>query len=477
MKARTSFLMKGIYFILVLIIIAVILNQIVSLNIKTVEEEKRIELMDKSTDILETLAGNKRCLGYVEPGSIEGKDISLTLHRVIDIEKLKYFSSEFSDVEPDCAKDFEFGYRVKVENFPINISTHTVERQDAVFGKILKLIDGKKTVFVLDSSGSMNGDAGSCSVDTKYPDSKICCLKQFMYGFIDELKTGSGIAVNVYGYHSTPYQWLISPFEILNGNRANLKNEISTLTPEDGTPMCKGLEAAFEFAKDNRVEAIVLLTDGTENDVCVYPKCPGSTGSGPSSADIARDYVDSGIPVHTVGFGTEGVCYPVLEEVASISGGEFFTAETCEELISESETVNFTIPREVWWFGDRYFSKEEALKDSVKVSIPVILRYNISTFVPGKMTITLVNGEFEKLIGFVEQSCLTETNSITSLVLHYPTRLDVRDGINYLCMEFLDEERCQRLACEKDIEFSGTRAPGNYRIYTRHEVDKLKIIV
>jgi len=158
--------------------------------------------------------------------------------------------------------------------------------------------------------------------------------------------------------------------------------------------------------------------------------------------------------------------------------GEYFEAKTCEELLSETkEILNVEIPGEAWEFGDSDFSKDEALKSSVKVSIPVILRYNISTFVPGRMSIILVNGGFESLIGFIEQSCLTETDLITSLFLHYPTSLDIIDGKNYLCMEFFDEKRCQRFGCEKSIEFDGTKTPGNYKIYSRHENNILKIII
>jgi len=71
MKARSSFFMKGIYFIIVLVIIAIVINQIVSMNLISVKEWESINLRDKSSNILETLTGNKNCLAYEEAGSIE----------------------------------------------------------------------------------------------------------------------------------------------------------------------------------------------------------------------------------------------------------------------------------------------------------------------------------------------------------------------------------------------------------------------
>jgi len=142
--SESSFFIKGIYLILILIIIAFVINQITSLHLSSTEQQKDIELIEKSNNILETLAGNKNCLAYEEPGRVEGKYVELAIHRVIDKDKLDYFSDNYFDVEPDCAKDFTYGYRVEVETLPVNISTIEELRRGGAFGEILELINGKK---------------------------------------------------------------------------------------------------------------------------------------------------------------------------------------------------------------------------------------------------------------------------------------------------------------------------------------------
>jgi hypothetical protein len=468
MRGKMNFLMKGIYLILVIIIIAIVINQITTVNVGVSKGQEENRLREKSMSILDTLVGSTKCLGYEESGKVEGKNIDLASHRIIDVEKLKNFSKDFADLEPDCARDFEFGYRVSVETLPINITTSEVKRQGGVLGKILELIDGKKTVFIADVSGSMGDIGGNCDIDPNFINMKICCLKLFLIGFVEKMKDESMITIIPYGDNNECNPIELFPFTKLEGNRARIKNEIMKFTPIDGTPMCKALERGFEFAINNGGDAIVLLTDGCEN-ICCY--------SSPQTPDIANQYKSSGIPVYTVAYGSYA-CIQPLEETAKISGGEYFDARTCEELISTpQESINVKMSKGFWQFGDSTSSENEALKGSDKISIPVIIYYNESTFIPGTMTIRLFNGELEKLVGFIEQTCLTGVDSTYSLFLDYPTSLEVREGKNYICIKFPDKKNCQMLACDKQINFSGTSAPGNYMIQSLNEANILKIII
>lgn len=123
MKAQTSLLMKGIYLIVVFVTISIALNRVVSLNLVSTEEEKNFQQRDKATSLLETLAGSSECLAYEEEGSAEGEILELSLHRILDKKKLDDFSSRFSDIQPECARDFTSGYRIDVETFPVEISS------------------------------------------------------------------------------------------------------------------------------------------------------------------------------------------------------------------------------------------------------------------------------------------------------------------------------------------------------------------
>lgn len=149
----------------------------------------------------------------------------------------------------------------------------------------------------------------------------------------------------------------------------------------------------------------------------------------------------------------------------------------------EVKTLPVSIPGIVniesnkWSFGDFQFSKNEALENEITISVPVVVWYNASALLPATMEITLVNGELEKLTGFVEQTCLAGIDAIFNMNLHYPVYLDLQQGKSYLCMKFFDEERCQKLTCEKEIKFEGIKTPGYYKIYSKIEGNILKIVV
>jgi len=332
----------------------------------------------------------------------------------------------------------------------------------------------KNVLFLVDVSGSMQDSAGECS-EYMFEGSKLCCVKKFLNGFIDEMKDGSNVSVFVY---STTNFELLFDFTTLNEtNREELKDKIIPLEAYGGTPMCRALEEGFKKAEEKMDEGkpeIVLLTDGCENSGC-------SCEEG-SSVIVAGDY--TGIPVHTIGFGqgldkgpcSPPVCIGPLQEVADITGGEFFRAKTCGELIETEipEPIEVEMEADVWTFGDREFSEDEALKEKIRVSIPVVVRYNQSTFLPGTMSITLVNGELEKLVGFIEETCFTEKELVLTLYLNYPVSL--KDE-NKICMEFKSGDKCQKLACEKTIEFHEIERPGKYKFYSRHEKGVLKILV
>lgn len=138
---------------------------------------------------------------------------------------------------------------------------------------------------------------------------------------------------------------------------------IDRLSLGDGTAIGEGIHAAVEMAlshrpseaigpeqgdgggdgdsddEDDPAEAIIVLSDG-------------ETTMGRPDLAGAGEAADAGIPVSTISFGTgagvvfiqgQGIPVPVnegaLEQVASTTGGEFFTAATAEELQSILDAV------------------------------------------------------------------------------------------------------------------------------------------
>ncbi|MFH8108617.1 MAG: vWA domain-containing protein [Candidatus Aenigmatarchaeota archaeon] len=460
-KGQTSLLIKGIYIILVLVSIAIFINRIFFSNLASAQQERNLLLKNRANRLLDVLAGDVRCLAYKEKGSLENRIIELSSHRILDKRKLDDFL-RFSEIQPDCARDFDFGYRVDVETFPLKISSAEVGKKEGVFGKLLSLIDGKKVVFVLDVSGSMGDPGGKCDVDVR-KNTKICCLKLFIYGFIEKMSDDSEIAVIPYGDENDCDPKLLFPFTKLNSFsvRENLKSKISSLYPYDKTPMAPGLKKGFEYAISNGGQAIVLLTDGIEN-MCG------------SSIEIANNYKSTNIPVYTVAYGSEADVAR-LEEIASITNGQFFDARTCEELVSQPrETLEVEIPSMTWEFGDLEFSEKEALRLAFSISVPINVFIDGTTTIPGKMTIRIVDGELEEFRGFLDRSCLTNTDFQNIFTFHYPISLEPLT--NKICLEIEGKKICQKLACNKKIEFSSL-SPGRYKIYTKNLDNVLEVIV
>jgi len=94
---------------------------------------------------------------------------------------------------------------------------------------------------------------------------------------------------------------------------------IPNLTAAGNTPLLAGMQNALGMFGDEMSKAIVLLSDG-------YHNCP-STITLPNSEvnNLVDDLNDEGISVYTIGFGRPtDVDHPLLEELASQTGGEFY---------------------------------------------------------------------------------------------------------------------------------------------------------
>jgi hypothetical protein len=421
------------------------------------QERKSTELREAATKNLDILVGSEDCLAFKEKTDVENKPMDLSLHSLIDFRKLKDYATRFSDFEPDCARDYKFGYRVRVETLPIDISSESAKwGSEGVFGKILELIDGKKTTFVLDSSGSMKEMAG--------PKSKMDCLKDFMNGFVDSLSAGSGIAIFVYGTGNCGIEDVTNGLVILDGNRNFLKNKINGLYPQDATPLGEALETGFIFSKQNGIDTIVLLTDGCQWD------CAKDDVNYP--VDIAQKYMNEGITVYTIGFGLTA-CLDPLKKIAQMTGGEFFDARLCEELVAPKpkERLNVNIPVQSWEFGSSVFSKDESLKEMLTISVPVNVYFDESKILPAKMVITIVDGELERLVNAVEKVCSTNKTENFSLFFSYPT-YSVGDKI---CMDFPSGKGCQKISCGLPLEFFSI-SPGNYVITIQPSTNSIKVV-
>ena len=117
-----------------------------------------------------------------------------------------------------------------------------------------------------------------------------------------------------------------------------------------------------------------------------------------------------------------------------------------------------------WDFGAGNFSTGKAYRNKVEYWIPVAIRYSERSVKSGKISITLVDGELEKVAGFLDLSCklgmLGQANTTTTKVsLSYPvTYID-----NNLCISS-NPKRCRKVLCE--LDFEDMKSKGEYRLST-----------
>jgi len=129
MKAQTSFLMKGIYLIIVLIIIAIATYFVTQLNYLLSSQMREFKLRKNALNIIDKLVGYEKGLAFKDSITIQEKTLKLGQNRVIDLKKLENFSNNFQEYEPDDVRDFNFRYRIKIETQPIDLKT-----KDVAFG-------------------------------------------------------------------------------------------------------------------------------------------------------------------------------------------------------------------------------------------------------------------------------------------------------------------------------------------------------
>lgn len=127
MKGQLSFIIKPITLVMVIALL-LLLYQSISMSIA---REKRIsetlDLTASATNILLILANSRDCLAYEGP-------FSKSLYgNVVDVSRLDKFSKEYSNIEPECARNYDFGWRITITELK-NTGNKTVEGRNWTFG-------------------------------------------------------------------------------------------------------------------------------------------------------------------------------------------------------------------------------------------------------------------------------------------------------------------------------------------------------
>lgn len=104
-RGTSKFFIKTIYLIVAIIVISIITRHMISTSLISEEEATNIRLEREAYIILEKLL-SPDCLG-------EDEEMS----NLIDVNSLNEFQARYTDIEPTCARSYEYGFLVEVEEF------------------------------------------------------------------------------------------------------------------------------------------------------------------------------------------------------------------------------------------------------------------------------------------------------------------------------------------------------------------------
>ena len=175
------------------------------------------------------------------------------------------------------------------------------------------------TVLVLDVSDSMN--------QTDVEPNRLSAAENAATELIDQLPPNFLVGITTF---ANTVETVVDPTD----DRSAVVDALGSLETEEKTHIGDGLDEALnaiDTARDDgeAPAAAVLLSDGKDT---------GSVKSPPAAAQRAAEM---GVPVYTVVLGQEetGADPATLEDVARISGGDAFTADTRDELASRFATI------------------------------------------------------------------------------------------------------------------------------------------
>jgi Ca-activated chloride channel family protein len=179
--------------------------------------------------------------------------------------------------------------------------------------------EGIDVVAVLDTSSSM-------TFATPGGPSRLVAAKRVVEEFVETLD-GDRIGLVIFQQRALA----LSPLTLDHSALIRAVRDVRSGLLTDGTAIGLGLTEALNLLRDSqaRGRVIVLLTDGQNNAGDVFPT---------DAAQIAKAL---GIRVYTIGFAADsgalirafdGVDVLTLRSIATITGGEYYTASTQEEL-------------------------------------------------------------------------------------------------------------------------------------------------
>lgn len=114
MKSQLTFVIKPIMLIATIILIIVLVFSLYGSEVKEKEREKSLDLVAIATNTLLILANSEDCLAFYM------EETQGAYANIVSIDKVIEFSNKYQDIEPECARNFDFGWRATIEELDLN---------------------------------------------------------------------------------------------------------------------------------------------------------------------------------------------------------------------------------------------------------------------------------------------------------------------------------------------------------------------
>jgi hypothetical protein len=127
MKGQLSYIIKPLSLVLTIILLLLLYNSISSFGNREKVAQQSLDLVADATNILLVLSNSQLCLAYQSP-TTQG-----LYANIVDVNKLNYFAQTYPTIEPNCARNFDYGWRVTVKEYK-QVNGATVYGKNWTFG-------------------------------------------------------------------------------------------------------------------------------------------------------------------------------------------------------------------------------------------------------------------------------------------------------------------------------------------------------
>jgi len=124
--------------------------------------------------------------------------------------------------------------------------------------------------------------------------------------------------------------------------------------------------------------------------------------------------------------------------------------------------------------GINAFSPEKAKKEELKISMPVIIRYNETFSTEGILYFHAVRGELEELNSLLEDLC---EKAESGIILNFSKNLHFSYPVKYSFPNICMLNSCKKFECSYSLDFEEIEASGDYSLKFSIDSNNKKIVV